>query len=159
MWLRRFAPLLLLLPLFACDGGDKKPPLLPPPDPPTNNPPQQNPCVAALAQAVEPDTAGDAGEIAGKGRFGFGADERDVVDLLWRSAIGARAANRAAPAPDAITQDINGIAVIEDDGTLLLPRNTLDVRNVGLRFERNAGGGYDVTAADTTFRDLARRAR
>src|SRR4029453_17542427 len=66
--------------------------------------------------------------------------------------------NRASPAPDAVSQDIGDIAVIEDDGTLLLPRNSFDVRNAGLRFERNGSGGYDVTQTTAAFRTaLGRR--
>jgi hypothetical protein len=157
---RRFGPVLLLVTLVACGGGnDSKPPTTPP----TNTPPPtgqtQNPCVAALALAetesvpFEPSTP-----LEGKGRSGLAADKRDVADLLWRSAVAARASTRAAPAPDAISQDIGDIAVIEDDGTLLLGRNSFDVRNVGLRFERNPSGGYDVAATSNAFRpSLGRR--
>ncbi len=161
MPLRRFGPVLLLLTLVAC-GGDDKPPTIPPPsNPPGNGQNTQNPCVAALAQAAtdaEPFAPAPTADITGKGRAGLAADKRHVADLLWRSAIGARAVNRAAPAPDAISQDIGDIAVIEDDGTLLLPRNGFDVRNIGLRFERNGSGGYDVTPTTAGFRtSLGRR--
>jgi hypothetical protein len=152
MSLRRFAPLLLLLPLFACDGGSQSPSTPPTPPTPPGNQPAANPCVAALAQSAPAAVSGPAAELTGKGRFGFGADERDVTDLLWRSALGARAGHRAAPVPEAISQDVGQIAVLEDDSTLLLPKNPLDLQNVGLRFERNSGGGYDVTAADAAFR-------
>ena len=153
MSLRRFVPLLLLLPLFACDGGGQSPSTPPStPTPPTTPQPAVNPCVAALAQSGPAEVADPLGDRAGKGPSGLGTDERDVVDLLWRSALGARAANRAAPVPDAISEDIGDIAVLEDDLTLLLPRNPLDLSNVGLRFERNGAGGYDVSLTDATFR-------
>ena len=93
----------------------------------------------------EPFAPSLSADVIGKGRLGLAADKRHVADLLWRSALAARAANRAAPAPDAVSQDIGDIAVIEDDGTLLLARNSFDIRNAGLRFERNGSGGYDVT--------------
>ena len=162
MPLRRFGPVLLLVTLVACGGGDDTPPTLPGPStPPGGGQSSQNPCVAALAQAESdnvPSTAPRAADPFGKGPLGLDADKRDVVDLLWRSALASRAGNRAAPALDAISQDIGDIAVIEDDGTLLLPRNNFDVRNVGLRFERNASGGYDVTTTTATFRSaLGRR--
>jgi hypothetical protein len=161
MPLRRFGPVLLLMSLVACGGGDDRPPSTPPPaDPPGNGPLAQNPCVAALAQAsadAEPTAAASPSAI-GKGRSGLGADKRHVADLLWPSALAARAGTRAAPAPDALDRDIGDIAVIEDDGTLLLPRNALDLRNVGLRFERNGSGGYDVTPTTAAFRaSLGRR--
>jgi hypothetical protein len=162
MPLRRFGPVLLLITLVACGGGDDTPPSIPPAsDPPSGGQNSQNPCVAALAQAEadgEPFAPALTADITGKGRTGLAADKRHVADLLWRSALGARAVNRAAPAPDAVSQDIGDIAVLEDDGTLMLPRNAFDVRNVGLRFERNAGGGYDVGPTSAAFRTaLGRR--
>jgi hypothetical protein len=161
MPLRRFGPVLLLVTLVACGGDDGSPTIPPPSNPPGNGQNTQNPCVAALAQAEadgEPLAPAMAAELTGKGRWGLAADKRDVADLLWRSAVGARAANRAAPSPDAISQDIGDIAVIEDDGTLLLGRNGFDVRNVGLRFERNGAGGYDVSPTTAGFRtSLGRR--
>jgi hypothetical protein len=163
MPLRRFGPVLLLVSLVACGGGDDNPPSTPPPSnpPPGNGQNTQNPCVAALAQAdaaSEPLPPALAADVLGKGPSGLAADKRHVADLLWGSALSARAATRAAPAPDALNQDIGELAVIEDDGTLLLARNTFDVRNVGLRFERNGSGGYDVTPTSATFRSsLGRR--
>jgi hypothetical protein len=162
MPLRRFGPVLLLVTLVACGGGDDTPPTLPAPsNPPGGGQSSQNPCVAALAQAQadgEPFAPSMTPDVTGKGRLGLAADKRDVADLLWRSALAARATNRASPAPDAVSQDIGDIAVIEDDGTLLLPRNSFDVRNAGLRFERNGSGGYDVTQTTAAFRTaLGRR--
>ena len=154
MPLRRFGPVLMLLSLVACGGGDDTPPTLPPP---SSAPPQssQNPCVAALAQASAAgmtSTAPVAADVLDKGPRGLAADQRPVAELLWRSALAARATNRAAPASDAVSQDVGDIAVIEDDGTLLLPRNSFDVRSTGLRFERNGSGGYDVTQTTAAFR-------
>lgn len=154
MSLRAFGPVLMLVALTACGGNDDRPTV--PPTTPLPSPPQSsvNPCVAALAAdtgAIDATPAA-AVDAVGKGRGGLAADKRDVIDLLWRSAIGARAANRATPAADAISQDIGDIAVIEDDGTLLLPRNAFDLRNAGLRFERNGSGGYDVSSTDAGFR-------
>ena len=154
MSLRAFGPVLMLVALTACGGNDDRPSV--PPTTPLPDPPQTtvNPCVAALAAdagalAATPPAAFDA---VGKGAAGLAADKRDVIDLLWRSALGARAANRATPAADAISQDIGDLAVIEDDGTLLLPRNAFDLRNAGLRFERNSAGGFDVSSTDASFR-------
>jgi hypothetical protein len=161
MPLRRFGPVLLLITLVACGGGDDSPPTLPGPSTPPGNQPSQNPCVAALAQA-EADGARLAQalpvDVIGKGRLGLAADKRHVADLLWPSALSARAATRATPAPDAVSEDIGDIAVIEDDGTLLLSRNSFDIRNAGLRFERNGSGGFDVTQTTPAFRTaLGRR--
>jgi hypothetical protein len=161
MSLRRFGPVLLLVVLAACGGGDDGPPSNPPSTPPpSGGTPQENPCVAALAQA-EPDAVPPTpqpADVTGKGRGGLAADRRDVADLLWRSALAARARATADRKPDAISQDIGEIAVIEDDGTLLLGRNALDLRNIGLRFEPNGAGGYDVVGTSGGFRTpLGRR--
>jgi hypothetical protein len=161
MPLRRFGPVLLLVMLAACGGGDDNPPADPPSNPPPGDgTPQQNPCVAALAQAG-PDAVSappPPADVTGKGRSGLAADTRDVAELLWRSALAARARAAAGPAPEAISQDIGDIAVIEDDGTLLLGRNSLDLRSLGLRFERNGSGGYDVLGTTGSFRTpLGRR--
>jgi hypothetical protein len=154
MSFRAFGPVLMLVALTACGGNDDRPTV--PPTTPLPTPPQSsaNPCVAALAAdaGAFDATAPAAFDAVGKGRGGLAADKRDVIDLLWRSALGARAAQRAAPAADAISQDIGDIAVIEDDGTLLLPTNTFDLKNRGLRFERNGTGGYDVSSTNAEFR-------
>jgi hypothetical protein len=162
MSLRRFGPVLLLAILAGCGGGDDSPPS----NPPTNPPPStgqssENPCVAALAQSAEAALgapAATAADFLGKGRNGLAADKRDVMDLLWRSAVAARARASASPAPAALDQDVGHIAVIEDDGTLLLGRNAIDVRNIGFRFDRNSSGGYDVIGTTGAFRTpLGRR--
>ncbi len=85
-----------------------------------------------------------------------------LFEALWTHVLGApaRAAAQArgADARAAATQDIGDIAVIEDDGTLLLPENAFDLRGRGLRFERNAAGGYDALPIDAAFRaPLGRR--
>jgi hypothetical protein len=48
--------------------------------------------------------------------------------------------------------DVGDIAVIQDEGDLILPPNTYDLRNLGLRFTRNNAGGYNVTRVEGNFR-------
>jgi hypothetical protein len=73
------------------------------------------------------------------------------------SALAAQARTRDAVAAPAVSQDIGSLAVLEDDGTLILPQNVFDLRGTGLRFEVN-GPGYDVSTASATFRPtLGRR--
>jgi hypothetical protein len=163
-----FAVLLLVV-LSACNGDPPSSP--PPPSPPTTptpTPPVANPCTTAAAQDEAPaetdanrtTTATAPGDLA-KGRAGLGADERPVSDLLWNHVLRrqpAAAADDAAVATPAVTADVGHIAVIEDDGTLLLRQNAFDLRQRGLRFEPNAGGGYDVVDVDAAFRQtLGRR--
>src|SRR4051812_42744201 len=54
-----------------------------------------------------------------------------------------------SPAP--VAEDIGDIAVVPDTGDLILPQNTYDVRNIGLRFTRN-GGSYTLSRIDGNFR-------
>ena len=63
-------------------------------------------------------------------------------------AIGAQFAWRL----HATTSDVGEIAVVQDEGDLILPPNTYDLRSLGLRFTRNAAGGYDVVRIDGAFR-------
>ena len=76
---------------------------------------------------------------------------------LARRALGPRigagtGAARAQSGSAAATADVGDIAVIQDDGSLILPANAFDLAGQGLRFVRNAGGGYDVSHVDATFR-------
>jgi len=48
--------------------------------------------------------------------------------------------------------DIGDIAVVPDEGDLIAPPNTYDLRGVGLRFTKNSAGGYDVRKIDGAFR-------
>ena len=50
------------------------------------------------------------------------------------------------------------IAVVQDEGDLVLPPNAFDLLSLGLRFTRNSSGGYDVRRFDASFRpDLGSR--
>ena len=76
-----------------------------------------------------------------------------VFDALWthRQRIALRG-ERAAETIGRDTVDIGEIAVVQDEGDLIVPPNEFDLRNTGLRFTRNASGGYNVTRIDGTFR-------
>jgi hypothetical protein len=117
-----------------------------------------NPCVAALATAGESALRTPLIRAPKYGRFG--ADTRDIRELLQLSSVMAESRSRAAtstvrPAAD---RDDNHIAILEDNnGDLILRANLFDLANSGLRFER-AGGGYAVTSAGAEFRASLGRA-
>lgn len=74
-----------------------------------------------------------------------------VFNLLWtHQASRARTPGRAFT-PPAITEDIGEVAVVQDEGEIILPANTLDLLGKGLAFTRNASGGYDIRTADAAF--------
>ncbi len=141
----------LLLP-GACGGGGSSAGSSPPSAQPTaSSPPPSsgapNPC-AAVAQAVLLDTT--AAPASPKVHGGLGHDKRHLLDSLWnhRTRGGVSTQDLRALA----AEDVGDIAVIRDDGSVVIPANPLDLRGRGLRFQANAGGGYDVASTDGTFR-------
>jgi hypothetical protein len=120
-----------------------------------------NPCVAALA-SESPSVQRAAVSREPKNRFG--PDTRDIRDLLQLSALATRTraldAADGRPRPAATARpaaDVNDIAVLEDNGDLILRANPFDLANSGVRFEPN-GGSYVVSAAGSEFRTPLGRA-
>ncbi|MGH9220748.1 MAG: hypothetical protein ACRD1W_15690, partial [Vicinamibacterales bacterium] len=119
----------------------------------------QNPCTAALA--AEPASAMRAPLARARKNGRFGADTRDIRDLLHRhsaaTSMGTARAARAGARP-AADRDDNNIAILEDNnGDLIIRANPFDLRDTGLRFEP-AGSGYAVAAAGAEFRGSLGRA-
>ena len=120
-----------------------------------------NPCVAALAsESPSVQRAAVSRELKSR----FGADTRDIRDLLQLSALATQtraldaADLRARPAATARPAvDVNDIAVLEDNGDLILRANPFDLANSGVRFEPN-GSSYVVSAAGSEFRTPLGRA-
>ena len=76
-----------------------------------------------------------------------------LLDALWLNRSRQdldRAAAASATATSAI--DIGEIAVVQDEGDLIVSPNAYDLRNLGLRFTRNQAGGYDVRRIDGGLR-------
>jgi hypothetical protein len=126
------------------DGGDE----------PSPNP-GANPCASAsLEEGVEaPATVtSEAARQRKRGVLDPNPQWR-VFDALWthRQRI-ALTGERAAETAGRDAVDIGEIAVVQDEGDLIAPPNTFDLRNTGLRFSRNGSGGYDVRRIDGTFR-------
>ena len=120
-----------------------------------------NPCVAALAsESPSVQRAAVSRELKSR----FGADTRDIRDLLQLTALATQtraldaADLRARPASTARpAADVNDIAVLEDNGDLILRANPFDLANSGVRFEPN-GSSYVVSAAGSEFRTPLGRA-
>jgi hypothetical protein len=105
----------------------------------------------------------------GVSKYGpFGADTRDIRDLLHFSSAPTQVRSRAASlrqeassgqaiARPLADRDENNIAILEDRGDLITRPNVFDLANSGLRFEP-AGRGYSVSRTGGEFRDaLGRR--
>jgi hypothetical protein len=138
----------------ACGGSGSPPPSSTPP-PATST----DPCSTAILEedAGYIPTAQDLRAQARKREAVDGSARWRVLDHLWthaeaqslpeQAALQRRA--RAAPRSNA---DIGEIAIVQDEGDLILPPNTYDLKSIGLRFVRNAAGGYTVTRIDSLFR-------
>jgi hypothetical protein len=115
-----------------------------------------NPCAAALAAAPDPG-------VSARGRSpksdGFGEDVRDPRDFLALHLL-PRAGEVSSRAASASASRSGDVAVLSDDGSLVVSANPFDLRGVGLHFGPNAQGGYDVQRASAGFRtDLGERVR
>jgi len=147
------APFLLAALVPACGGSGGSPSSAPPastPAPPSSS----NPCTAALGA-----TGGVAASAAGRSPKldGYGHDDRDpreflALHLLPRDGgVSARAASSSA-------ERSGDIAVLSDDGSIVIGANPFDLGGAALRFDPNGRGGYDVRRATGGFRpDLGRR--
>lgn len=154
---RAAAALLTAFLLAACGGsgggggGETPPPSAGP------APGGQNPCLTAAAQAdFAVPALPPAGEETRRKADVIDGDPRwRVLDALWTNrqrGLRPRVQERLStvPRPDAL--DVGDIAVLQDDGTLIAPANPYDLRSLGLRFTRNAAGGYDALRIDGAFR-------
>lgn len=116
--------------------------------PPATMAQSQDPCAGAMTSAAaarEPER-----------KYGrFGADSRDIRDLLQQSSIASQARARTASSERArplADRDDNHIAILEDNnGELITRANPFDLANTGLRFEP-AGDGYRVSTTGAAFR-------
>ena len=146
-------PLLLLFIAFgafasACDGGNNDG-TLPPPPPPTT---AQNPCPASSLASSSGRDADAQGPSKTAGRL-VDSDPRGTLgDVLsrheaWRGRMSATAVGSARA-----MEDVGEIAVIQDEGDLIAPPNRFDLQGTGLRYTPRAGGSYEVSRTDASFR-------
>jgi len=145
----RLLTAILTAALVATCGGSSSGPSRSP-APPAPSPPASNPCdavVTSLESApVAPSASAKGARLDLHGRW-------RVLDDLWTHRAAVARGGLAPIVPQAQAQDIGEIAVIQDEGDIVLPANRLDLAGKGLRFRRNAAGGYDVTPTDATFRE------
>jgi hypothetical protein len=123
--------------------------------------PAANPCTAAGAadvQAVGNVAAG--GGAPDKKTLIDGNPRGRLAEALWihREAEQRRAARPAGAGaqpsittPSPVADDVGEIAVLQDQGDLVLAANPYDLRSTGVRFTRN-GASYALSKIDGTFR-------
>jgi len=138
----------------ACGGSSSPPPSTTPP--PTTS---TNPCATALTddEADVVLTQDDLNAQARKRNVADGNPRWRVLDSLWthREAENnpdlAALQRRGFSAP-ASAADVGDVAVVQDEGDIILPPNTYDLKTLGLRFSRNAAGGFSVSRIEGLFR-------
>lgn len=153
---RSLAAALFGLLASACGGSSSPSSSSPPPATTTN------PCsTASLAEEqagpqVELSAADQAAARALKTRVLDGNPRWRVLDALWThreyAGRGDRTDSRTGLSPSRSNVDIGEIAVVQDEGDLILSPNTYDLRSLGLRFVRNGAGGYNITRIGGDFR-------
>ncbi|MBE3075736.1 MAG: hypothetical protein IMZ75_12480, partial [Actinobacteria bacterium] len=140
--------------LSACGGSSSPPPATPNPAPTS-----QDPC-ATTAAVEEISVASGSSRKSAPDTFLDGNPRWRVLDELWthraeearRDARGRAPRGRLGAGLPANAIDIGEVAVVQDEGDLVLPPNIIDLANSGLRFAPNGAGGYDVRRIDGTFR-------
>lgn len=135
---------------FACRSQDPEPPAATPQTRGERNPCPATPTAASFrvgAGATSPFGTGREKEAIARHRG------RTVLDAIWAHRIGLER-GFVQPSPSrAAAEDVGEIAVLQDEGDLVLTANLYDLRDVTLRFEPNGAGGYDVRRVGTaTYR-------
>ncbi len=134
--------------IAGCGGGGGNGSPSPSPSPSPSGP---NPCASV---GVEDELATRAGEEARQPRDKTHLDGstrwRVLEDVYAHRAAELR--GEAVTAAEPHNADVGNIAVIQDQGDLVVRANPFDLAGVGLRFTRNGSGGYDVRKIDAGFR-------
>jgi hypothetical protein len=141
---------LLLVFTIACGGGDEGGSNSPPP---SGGGSPQEVCAAVQSEAFEPErTAALSPPSSKRGRLDPTPRWR-VLESLWihQAAEGRTAISSLGPRA-ATSSDVGDIAVIRDEGDVIVPANAFDLKGTGLRFTRNSSGGYDVRTTEPAFR-------
>lgn len=126
---------------------------------PTPSPSNTNPCAnISLTSAVAPV---DERLRAEKREFIDGASRYNVLEALAihrsRTDLAGATASGAGTALGSDAVDIGEIAAVQDEGDLVAPPNSFDLRGVTVRFTRNTAGGYDARNVGTGFRQTLGR--
>ncbi len=139
-------PIALALLTAACGGGSTTTP---------PNTPAPTPAPANAACSVPIETAILSESAAPVPKSDVTADRRTrrgrVYEELWKHQAATRQLRPSSIAPAATAEDIGQIAVMRDEGDLILPPNAFDLRSTGWLFARNGSGGYDIRRSDRAF--------
>ncbi len=127
--------------------------------PPPGGTSAQNPCSTAAIEDEFATRAGDEERVRPEKTHLDGTTRWRVLEDVYahRAAV---LRGEAVTVPEPHGADIGNIAVIQDQGDLVLKANAFDLAGIGLRFTPNGAGGYDVRTTDANFRStLGNRVR
>ena len=149
---RLFAVMALGLLASACGGSGSSSPN----PPPTSTNPCVNASVEEEDQAEVPLEDREAARLL-KTNVLDGTPRWRVLDALWTHRQYADRAEPRTPGDrrglsPRTNVDAGEIAIVQDEGDIMLPPNAFDLTSTGLRFTRNGSGGYDVARITGTFR-------
>ena len=133
--------------MAACGGnaGGTPPPATTVPPPATSSSCSTPLAPAALTSiSAQPKPASTDDRRTRRGR---------AYEELWKhqAAVASRRSAPASIAPAASAEDIGQVAVVRDEGDLVLPANAFDLRALAVAFARNGSGGYDARRSDRQF--------
>jgi hypothetical protein len=136
--------LTLLTAATACGGGSSTPPATSPPPAASTGactiPFETASLDDRATPAVKPESTGDRKTRRGR-----------VYEELWKHRAATARLRPTSIGPAATTEDIGQIAVVRDEGDLILPPNAFDLRSTAWLFSRNGSGGYDIRRSDRAF--------
>jgi hypothetical protein len=141
----------LALVLLSCSGGGGGGTGGSTPPPPA--PPSTNPCAGigldapagVLREATPAELAKREPRICLR-------EPLNVLGEIWKHRAPRDRGTAGTAGRSSASADVGEIAVIQDDGDIMIPANAFDLKAAGLTFVRNASGGYDVRSGDATFR-------
>jgi hypothetical protein len=133
--------------LTASCGGDSN--STPPPTTPAPAPAAGGSCSVPLTAAVTATPAHEKPVSTEDRRMRRGR----VYEELWKheAAAGGRRLTPSSIAPAATAEDIGQIAVVRDEGDVVVAANPYDLRSTAVAFGRNGAGGYDLRRSDRSF--------
>ena len=136
------------------DGGTQTPP------PGPSTPTAQNPCASAALEAGADTRSALMGTVSAAPSKSGPLDRSTryrVLDALWTNRQHAGRAGTRPGARSVASADVGDIAIVQDEGDVIVPPNPFDLKTTGLRFTRNGGRGYDVQRIDGAFRQALGR--
>lgn len=120
---------------------------------PAPAPPSTNPCAGIALEAPAGVLRGATpAELAKRELRICLREPLNVLGEVWKHRAPRARSTPGRAARSTVQADVGEIAVIQDDGDIMIPANAFDLKAAGLTFVRNTSGGYDARSGDATFK-------